>query len=273
MTTAVRRWRNIAFMTAGAVVIVVGTAVTSAALGEASFLTGWLLVGTMLALTLLNGRKKLPFLALGPVAAWLRFHVYMGWLSVVLFLVHVDMGLPDGPLEVALAVLYAVVAVSGIVGLLISRSFTKRLTRRGEEVIFERVPAYRRQVQQEAEDLVLQSVSEAESTAVSDFYVSRLKDFFDGPRNFLQHLVESNRARFTLITNIRSIAQHLDGKERESLERLSDLVCQKDDLDYHHALQATLKGWLFVHIPLTYSLWILVVLHLVLAYAFTGGMS
>ena len=65
----------------------------------------------------------------------------------------------------------------------------------------------------------------------------------------------------------------MDGKERESLERLSDLVCQKDDLDYHHALQATLKGWLFVHIPLTYSLWILVVLHLVLAYAFTGGMS
>jgi hypothetical protein len=48
-------------------------------------------------------------------------------------------------------------------------------------------------------------------------------------------------------------------------------VRQKDGLDYHHALQLTLKLWLFVHIPLTYSLLIFSLVHLVLVYAFAGG--
>jgi hypothetical protein len=48
-------------------------------------------------------------------------------------------------------------------------------------------------------------------------------------------------------------------------------VRQKDGLDYHQALQFMLRGWLFIHIPLTYSLMIFSVMHIVLVYAFSGG--
>ncbi len=52
-----------------------------------------------------------------------------------------------------------------------------------------------------------------------------------------------------------------------------ELAETKDALDYHYAHQATLKAWLFVHVPLTYGLLIVAAAHLVLAYAFTGGVS
>jgi hypothetical protein len=55
------------------------------------------------------------------------------------------------------------------------------------------------------------------------------------------------------------------------LENLADLVRRKDGLDYHHALQTSLKLWLFMHVPLTYSLMIFSLLHVVLVYAFSGG--
>jgi len=48
-------------------------------------------------------------------------------------------------------------------------------------------------------------------------------------------------------------------------------VIAKNNLDYQHALQMVLKGWLFVHIPLTYSLIVVAAVHGVLAYAFIDG--
>ena len=45
----------------------------------------------------------------------------------------------------------------------------------------------------------------------------------------------------------------------------------KDQLDFHQAMQGLLKGWLFVHIPLTYALLLFALVHLVLVYAFSGA--
>ena len=59
--------------------------------------------------------------------------------------------------------------------------------------------------------------------------------------------------------------------QRAVLEKLAQLVRRKDGLDYHHALQTALKLWLFAHVPLTYSLIIFSLLHIVLVYAFSGG--
>jgi hypothetical protein len=46
------------------------------------------------------------------------------------------------------------------------------------------------------------------------------------------------------------------------------LVERKDRLDYAHALQSVLKGWLFVHMPATYGMILLALVHLLLVYAF-----
>ena len=51
------------------------------------------------------------------------------------------------------------------------------------------------------------------------------------------------------------------------------LIQAKDSLDYHRAMQGLLKGWLFVHIPLTYAMLVFIFVHVVLVHAFRGGAS
>src|SRR5437762_650964 len=53
------------------------------------YLSGWALFSLILALTVYNGRKKLPFLPLFSSEAWLQFHIYVGLLTAVLFAIHI----------------------------------------------------------------------------------------------------------------------------------------------------------------------------------------
>ncbi len=68
-----------------------------------------------------------------------------------------------------------------------------------------------------------------------------------------------------------ALEQYLNKEGREILDEIEWRVIAKDNLDHQHALQWLLKCWLFVHIPLTYSLILIAVAHAVLVYAFGGG--
>lgn len=235
--------------------------------------SGVVLAVLVLLLAAYNLRKKLTFLPLGRSSTWLQAHIYMALLSVVAFAAHTHGRLPRGPIEIFLACLYLGVAGSGIVGLVITRVFPACLSTRGEEVIFERIPQFRRKLRMLAEIAVLRSVTEADKTTLSDFYTRRLSRFFSGPRNFWLHLFQSQRARRRLLAELADLDRYLNAAEGQIAAELRDLVETKDDLDYQYALQATLKGWLFVHLPLTYGLLLVAAVHVVLVHAFRGGAS
>jgi hypothetical protein len=236
-----------------------------------AYITGWLLLSLMLVLTLYNGRKKIPFLPLLSSRDWLQFHLYAGWFTLLLFLFHIRLRVPTGRFEMTLAILYLVVMVSGIVGFFISRTFPRRLTTRGGEVIFEMIPVVRRNLHQRAEDLAMKSIPEVQASTVADFYCAELLPFFSRPKNLLSHLFEIRGPFNDLLKKIEDLNRFLNERERNVMRQIADLARQKDGLDYHHSLQLALKLWLFVHIPLTYSLLIFSFLHLVLVYAFSGG--
>ncbi|MDB6022536.1 MAG: hypothetical protein JWQ04_2393 [Pedosphaera sp.] len=236
-----------------------------------SYLSGAVLFAVMLVLALYNGRKKLPFLPLFTSETWLQFHIYAGFITVILFLVHIRFRAPTGWFETILAWLYVLVTGSGIVGLVVTRTLPKRLTTRGGEVLFERIPVIRRGLQQQAETLALKAMPEVHSTTIADFYTRHLQDFFDGPRNLYLHIMEVRRPQNLLQNKITDLHRYLNDGERQTLDQIAMLVRQKDGLDYHQALQLLLRGWLFIHIPLTYSLLMFSVVHIVLVYAFSGG--
>ena len=170
-----------------------------------------------------------------------------------------------------MAVLYWCVAVSGIIGLLLSRVIPSRLAVRGQEVLFERVSIFRRQLREQAEELVVRSVEESAMTTLADFYRHRLADFFRGPRHYCRHLLQSSWPLHQMLNELRSLRRFLNDQERRFADELAELIEAKDVLDYHVAMQGTLKGWLFLHIPLTYVLLMFVGVHLVLVHAFFGG--
>lgn len=238
-----------------------------------TYLSGWALLLVMLLLTFYNGRKKIPFLPMFSSETWLQVHIYAGLLTGVLFLIHVSYRVPTGWFEGTLAWLYALVMLSGFFGLFISRTIPKRLTTRGGEVLFERIPAIRRSLQEQAEALALKSVPDVKSTVIADFYVRELKDFFDGAKNTTLHWIEVSSPLNRLMNKINDLNRYLNDKERETMAQIATLVRQKDGLDYHCSLQMLLKLWLFVHIPLTYSLLLFTFAHIVLVFAFSGGVK
>ena len=268
MTFATRRWLNAAVAVVVSLLVIVSHAAYSTTLGNEAFLSGWALLAVVLFLTLYNLRRKLPFLPLGSSALWLQFHIYAGLVSVVVFVLHIGGRMPNDAFETALALLYFAVAGSGLLGIFVARGLPPRLSRRGEEVLFERIPLFRRQLMEATEALVQRSVEESGSTTIADYYSDRLRSFFDGPRNFWHHLAESNRGRHRLLTEMRALERYLNESERVTLGEIAEVTCVKDDLDYQYALQAMLRRWQFVHVPLTYGLLIVVAVHIVLVHAF-----
>ena len=45
-----------------------------------------------------------------------------------------------------------------------------------------------------------------------------------------------------------------------------------DDLELHYVYQSVLRYWLFIHVPVTYSMYLLLLAHLVVTYAFRGSL-
>ena len=240
-------------------------------LHDPAFITGFTLLGCVLFLCLYNLRKKLPMIPLGRVATWTHLHILMGWFVAGLFLIHIGFRLPDGDLEVFLAVMFVLVAVSGVVGASISKSYPPRLTRRGQEVILERIPQLRVRLQQEADDLVLASVERTGNRTIADFYTNRIQPFMVGPRNQVAYLFGAARSPHKLTHEIDAVCRYLNDEGQQIIEELAEIVQQKDALDFHQSLQSALLLWLFVHIPLTYGMVLLALLHMVLALAYTGG--
>jgi hypothetical protein len=241
----------------------------SHALPDYAFLTGWVLFAAMLVLTFFNAWKKLPFLPLGNAETWLQIHIYLGFFTVVLFLIHLNFRMPHGWFEITLTWLFTLVSASGVVGLFFSRTLPRRLATRGGEVIFEKIPALRHALKTEAENLALGA--EAKSPIIAEFYTKRLAPFFAGSRNLWLHVVESRRPLNALVAELDDLRRFANDAEREKINQLTALVRQKDGLDYHRALQLALKLWLFVHIPLTYGLLIFTALHIILVFGFSGG--
>lgn len=233
------------------------------------FISGWALFAVMVFLTLYNARKKLIFLRMGSSEAWAQFHIYAGYFTVLLFVLHLNIRWPTGWFECALALLYGIVTVSGVVGLFLSRTIPRRLTTRGGEVVYERIPALRHALQTEAEKLAVSG--ELKSVILAELYVRKLSGFFAGPRNFWPHFLESRRPLKALLGEIEEVRPFGNQQESEALEKLSVLVRRKDGLDYHRSLQLALKLWLFVHLPFTYSLMLFSLAHIIIVYAFSEG--
>ncbi|MGE0711150.1 MAG: hypothetical protein AB7N76_29380 [Planctomycetota bacterium] len=246
-------------------------AVHTAALGHPAFVSGWLLSAAMLWLTLYNLRKKLDFLpALLASRHWLWGHLVVGYLSVWLFALHTGWRLPSGPLETTLWLQFVGVIASGVLGHYVSRRFPALLADRGQEVLYERIPVLLREQRERAQAAVLEAAREGDSTAIPDFYAARLLGFLAGPRHAWAHLLGSRRPVEHLLRGLDALARVSGAREQALIVELEDVVRRKDDLDFHAAHQAALKYWLFLHVPLAYSLLVVAGLHVVVAYAFGG---
>lgn len=231
--------------------------------------TGLALFAVILFLTLFNARKKIPFLPVLKASTWMQLHIYIGFFSVVLFLVHLRFRMPNGVFEGILAAVFAIVSLSGVIGIFLTRSIPRLLTNSGESLVYERIPVLRAMLMSQAEDIVVAAEKEVESSSLTDFYIENLRPYFK-KRQSIWRMLSGRSGMRELASRLENLQHYLEARELPALEKLNDLVEQKHNIDFQYAGQRLLKLWLFVHIPFTYSLLVFSIVHGVLALNFTG---
>ena len=240
-------------------------------LANFDYLSGWTLLLAIAFLAGYNARKKLPFLPLGSSETWLQWHIYVGYFTIVLFLIHLEFRPPTGWFEVAFSIIFAIVMLSGIGGLFLTRQIPKRLTILGNEVIFERVPSYRKMLLDRAEKIATDSTAETQSPTILEFYSKNLRDFFATRPVFWRNSFGNGRGLFRILAKVEDLKRYTNEREREILTHFAELLREKRRLEFHYSLQGWLKAWLFIHIPFTYSLLLFSIVHIVLVYGFSAG--
>ena len=231
--------------------------------------TGWLLLALVLVLTFFNARKKLPFLPLFSASTWLQGHIYIGWLSCFVFLLHTGGRLPAGRLETFLAAAFVGVAVSGAFGLWLSRWLPPRLVRSGESLIYQRIPVLRHRLAEEAREVVRRAETETQSSTLPDFHLRVLHRYFQRVPPLLAPLTGDDPEFHRVRQELESTRRYLNESEENLARTLADLLEAKRNLDVQLAGQRLLKLWLFIHIPLTYALLVFIAAHVWLVLHFS----
>jgi hypothetical protein len=173
---------------------------------------------------------------------------------------------------------FVLVTLSGIFGTYLTWSLhAKRAIDDG--LSYDRIPARRAELARDVHAAVTKADPAAAAIAlplppydawIMDLYSTQLRSFFQGHRNFTAHLIGSQRPLTRLTDEIDSLSRYVDQQRQEKLSVIKNLVIEKDRLDFARVYLWLAKGWLFVHVPITYALTVLMVLHVLIVYAFSS---
>jgi hypothetical protein len=241
---------------------------------------------------LLAGRKKVRTWRLGSARAWMQMHIWLGVLAVPLILFHAGFRL-GGALTTTLMALFLVVTLSGIFGLVLQQYLPSLMTERVPlETVIGQMEHVRRGLATDAYELVasvagalaeagdeqaalaaeaetlktrpgnwkqiarkpVAATPEPESDVLKDLYLREIRPY----------LWRDARA-LTPPPDIRALAVRAPDGWRAKLERLAAICEESYQLAVQRRLHDWLHGWLFVHAPLSFALFVLTAFHIVMA--------
>jgi hypothetical protein len=228
------------------------------------FLTGYLMFGLMIAVALLNFRKKLSMVPVGRAAYWLALHVFFGVLIIGLYFIHTQTIWPHGGFEQAFALLVYLVTASGLVGYALQRIIPRRLATSGIEIIYERIPAELSEIRHEVQEIVLACTKESGADTLSRHYLETLSWYFRKPRFFAGHLLGLDSGEHWVHFQVQPIGRYLNDAERAHLAKIEALALYKNRIDMHFAGQSVLKYWLLAHVPLAAALVAMMFWHVII---------
>lgn len=251
----------------------------TSALRDPRYLDGWILAAGMALQLYFHFAIKMAKLSPKSVMRWRKLHIFLGYLLIAVFVSHSDFSLPDTVFEWALWGGFVLVALSGIFGTYLAWALQAKHGI-NDGVGLDRIPARRAELAREIHSVVTQTNRAPATIAlppppydawIADLYVTHLRDFFDGPRNFTSHLIGSQHSLRRMVDEIDSLSRFVDSQGQEKLTTVKDLVIEKDRLDFARVYLGLTKGWLFVHVPVTYALIVMTVLHVIVVYSFSSG--
>ncbi len=249
-------------------------------LRDPRYLDGWVLLGGMGLQLYFHIARKTATLTPKAAMRWRKIHIVIGYLLIAAFISHSDFSLPDTPFEWVLWTGFVLVALTGIFGTYLAWSLqTNRQI--DESIGYDRIPVRRAELARDVHAAVAETDPAAAAIAlpappydawIMDLYTVHLRSFFQGQRNSAAHLIGSQRPLKRLTDEIDNLSRYVDQPRQEKLAVIKDLVIEKDRLDFARVYLGLTRAWLFVHVPATYALIVLTLLHVLVVYAYSSGL-
>jgi len=186
--------------------------------------------GLMLYAGLLGARKQVPTWRIGRAQTWMRGHLWLGLLSLLLILFHGGFAF-RGPLTLVLMLLFFIVIGSGILGAAIQHYVPNFMT--------SRVP--------------LETIYEV--------YLRKVRPYLANPETPGAELSDPLRSGETFEALRRLLAEPV----HEVLDDLENICEEEQQLTRQIRIYRWLHAWLLVHVPLSIALLVLGGVHAVMA--------
>ncbi len=243
---------------------------------------------------LLGARKKYRIWRLGRATWWMRGHLWIGFLSFPFILFHAGFQLGNGALTRVLMALFSVVFVSGIMGAAVQHFMPRVMTERVTmETIYEQIDRVLDQLVTEAATIVsdLSATIEQEiergeasealtptpgkarrpgvgtipdervSKKVTKFFESQMKPYLLS-RHSRKHRLDNPVQASIEFQQLKVLVPKTLWPKFDDLESICG---EKLQLERQRRMHKFLHGWLLFHIPASYALLLLGVVHAVMA--------
>lgn len=250
---------------------------------------------------LLGARRKVPTWRIGRGTLWMRAHIWLGLLSLPLILFHGGFRL-GGSMTTVLMILFAIVWVSGIVGLFLQQTLPRlMLTRVPLETVYEQIDPVVLQLLAESDALITAACGPLPITPVElpddrragggarlgrpgqprssprlrpvalapvpenrALRETYLREIrpFLEPKPMANEVLGTSSRAATLFRNLRTTLPILLQDTVTELEALCD---ERRQLADQKRLHHVMHGWLLVHVPLSMALLLLGAVHALIA--------
>ncbi len=237
----------------------------------------------MLYAGLLGARKRVPTWRIGRAQTWMRGHLWLGLLSLLLILFHSGFAF-RGPLTFVLMLLFFIVIGSGILGAAIQHYVPSFMTSRVPlETIYEEIPHVRAQLREEADQLasaicgpldgtvteetpehsqtVLVEIEHDDRERFREVYLHKVRPYLAEPETSGAELADPLRSGETFEALRRLLAPPVHGV----LDDLENICVEEQQLSRQIRIYRWLHAWLLVHVPLSIGLLVLGAVHAVMA--------
>ncbi len=232
--------------------------------------------GLMLYAGLLGARKQVPTWRIGRAQTWMRGHLWLGLLSLLLILFHGGFAF-RGPLTLVLMLLFFIVIGSGILGAAIQHYVPSfMMSRVPLETIYEEIPHVRAQLREEADQLAaaicgpvggvgaeiaLVEIEHEDRERFREVYLRKVRPYLADPDTPTAELSDRLRSGETFEALRRLLAEPVHGV----LDDLENICEEERQLSRQIRIYRWLHAWLLVHVPLSIALLVLGGVHAVMA--------
>jgi hypothetical protein len=230
----------------------------------------------MLYAGLLGARKQVPTWRIGRAQTWMRGHLWLGLLSLLLILFHGGFAF-RGPLTLVLMLLFFIVIGSGIIGAAIQHYVPGFMTSRVPlETIYEEIPHVRAQLREEADQLAASicgpmggvgaeiagvDIEHDDRERFREVYLRKVRPYLADPETPDVELADPRRSGETFESLRRLLAEPVHGV----LDDLENICEEEQQLSRQIRIYRWLHAWLLVHVPLSIALLVLGGVHAVMA--------